>query len=33
MELMKNVQAWTEGVEVEWDAMQQIRNIAGCVKG
>ncbi|MBK0392205.1 RtcB family protein [Ramlibacter algicola] len=29
MELMKNVQAWTEGVEVEWDAMQQIRNIAG----
>jgi tRNA-splicing ligase RtcB (3'-phosphate/5'-hydroxy nucleic acid ligase) len=29
MELMKNVQAWTEGVEVEWDALQQIRNIAG----
>ncbi|MRD48931.1 RtcB family protein [Caenimonas koreensis DSM 17982] len=29
MELMKNVQAWTEGVEIEWDAMQQIRNIAG----
>ncbi|HVE52489.1 MAG TPA: RtcB family protein [Ramlibacter sp.] len=29
MELMKNVQAWTEGVEVEWDAMQQIRNISG----
>ncbi|MES2941042.1 MAG: RtcB family protein [Pseudomonadota bacterium] len=29
MELMKNVQSWTEGVEVEWDALQQIRNIAG----
>jgi tRNA-splicing ligase RtcB len=29
MELMKNVQAWTEGVEVEYDAMAQIRNIAG----
>jgi tRNA-splicing ligase RtcB (3'-phosphate/5'-hydroxy nucleic acid ligase) len=29
MELMKNVQAWTQGVEVEWDAMQQIRNISG----
>lgn len=29
MELMKNVQAWTEGVEVEWDALQQIRNISG----
>lgn len=29
MELMKNVQSWTEGVEVEWDALQQIRNISG----
>jgi len=29
MELMKNVQAWTEGVEVKWDAMQQIRNTLG----
>lgn len=29
MELMKNVEAWTQGVEVEWDALQQIRNIAG----
>jgi tRNA-splicing ligase RtcB len=29
MELMKNVQGWTEGVELEWDAMQQIRNISG----
>lgn len=29
MELMKNVQAWTDGVDVEWDALQQIRNISG----
>lgn len=29
MELMKNVQAWTEGVEVDHQALNQIRNIAG----
>lgn len=29
MELMKNVQGWTEGVEVDHQALQQIRNIAG----
>jgi tRNA-splicing ligase RtcB len=29
MELMKNVQGWTEGVEVDHQALNQIRNIAG----
>src|SRR5688572_14790948 len=29
MELMKNVQGWTEGVEVDHQALAQIRNIAG----
>ena len=29
MELMKNVQGWTEGVEVDHQALSQIRNIAG----
>jgi tRNA-splicing ligase RtcB len=29
MELMKNVQGWTQGVEVDHQALQQIRNIAG----
>lgn len=29
MDLMKNVKAWTEGLEVEYDAISQIRNIAG----
>ena len=29
MLLMKNVQSWTEGVEVEYEALNQIRNIAG----
>lgn len=29
MELMKNVQGWTEGVEVDQQALNQIRNIAG----
>jgi tRNA-splicing ligase RtcB (3'-phosphate/5'-hydroxy nucleic acid ligase) len=28
MELMKNVQGWTEGVEVGHQALNQIRNIA-----
>jgi tRNA-splicing ligase RtcB len=29
MELMKNVQGWTEGVEVDHQALSQIRHIAG----
>ena len=29
MELMKNVHGWTEGVEVDYQALNQIRNIAG----
>lgn len=29
MELMKNVQGWTKGVEVDHQALSQIRNIAG----
>ena len=29
MELMKNVQAWTDGVEVDYQALNQIRHIAG----
>jgi tRNA-splicing ligase RtcB len=29
MELMKNVQSWTDGLEIEHDALNQIRNIAG----
>jgi tRNA-splicing ligase RtcB len=29
MELMKNVQGWTDGVEVDHEALKQIRNIAG----
>ena len=29
MQLMKNVQGWTEGVEVDHQALNQIRNIAG----
>lgn len=29
MELMKNVQGWTDGVEVDHQALNQIRNIAG----
>jgi tRNA-splicing ligase RtcB len=29
MELMKNVQGWTDGVEVDYQALNQIRRIAG----
>lgn len=29
MELMKNVQAWTAGLEIEYEALSQLRNIAG----
>jgi tRNA-splicing ligase RtcB len=29
MELMKNVQSWTSGLEIPYDALTQIRNIAG----
>lgn len=29
MKTIKNVQSWTEGVEVEFEAINQIRNIAG----
>ena len=29
MELMKNVQAWTDGLEIEHEAIQQIRNLSG----
>lgn len=28
MEIMKNVHGWTEGLEVEYDALRQIRNIS-----
>jgi len=28
MELMRNVQSWTDGLEIEYDALTQIRNIA-----
>lgn len=29
MELMKNVQAWTQGLEIEYEALRQIRNLSG----
>ncbi len=29
MELMKNVQAWVDGVDVDYQALNQVRNIAG----
>ena len=33
MTKIDNLKSWTSGVEVEWEAVQQLRNIAASVRG